>query len=202
MSKARYFYGLNTHSAIFLQRWTFFEPFLSFFASGSNISMIIYEGLVAAVARVSVIPIGPTPADTKNVTGPCWADPSHTVNFGKGNCEDDILDAQERKILSNWTAANRLKSCYMCATALVSPNDTALRDRTASCWSPLCATDVAAIIQLAARSSDNDTLTSTSWCVEQKRKWVKSVITLPKAMPVVARVRSMACLLARSMVHS
>jgi hypothetical protein len=39
---ARYFYGLNTYSAILLQKLNFLEAFLTFFASGSKISMIIY----------------------------------------------------------------------------------------------------------------------------------------------------------------
>ncbi len=38
---ARYFYGLNTYSAILLQKLNFLEAFLNFFASGGKISMII-----------------------------------------------------------------------------------------------------------------------------------------------------------------
>jgi hypothetical protein len=38
---ARYFYSLNTYSAILLQKLNFSEAFLNFFASGSKISMII-----------------------------------------------------------------------------------------------------------------------------------------------------------------
>ncbi len=40
---ARYFYDLNTYGAILLQKLKYLKTFLNFFASGSNISMVIYD---------------------------------------------------------------------------------------------------------------------------------------------------------------
>ncbi len=43
MAVARYFYGLNTYSTILLKKCKILELFLNLFASGCNISMIIYD---------------------------------------------------------------------------------------------------------------------------------------------------------------
>ncbi len=42
-AKAWYFFGLNTYSVILPQKRKYFELFLTFFALGSNISMIISD---------------------------------------------------------------------------------------------------------------------------------------------------------------
>ncbi len=81
----------------------------------------------------------------------------------------------------------------------MSPNDTALWDRTASCGAPLWAAVhlslagyrdlAAAIIEMAANSSDIDSFNTASGIVAQKRKRTKSFITVPPAVLLAARAR-------------
>jgi hypothetical protein len=71
------------------------------------------EVLAAAAAGMLVILMGPMP---RYVAGCCCTDPSHTVNYGKEEYKEDILDAQkmQKYIISNLVAANILNSCYLC----------------------------------------------------------------------------------------